>query len=123
LRELAGLSRLDATDVAVEVLNRSLRELDVQPASPCTARLAVARQIAAGILAGAVSERIGTRRIYFALGDDWDDHNCAPIKARWLELDDNFDRLTYDVPEHDPDLDRLQQSVHDAAQALLTGRS
>ena len=118
LRELAGISRSDATEVGRELLNRALAELEIKPASNCTARLAVVRQIAAAILDGSVTVRGGTRRIYFALGD-WSDDECASIKARWLEFDDQFDRLMYDIPAHRPDLEHLQQSVRDAAVALI----
>jgi hypothetical protein len=118
LRELAGTSRIDATEVGSELLARAMAELELEPASHCTARLAVARPVAAAILNGSITERVGTRRIYIALGD-WGDDECAQIKVRWLEFDDAFDRLMYDIPAHRPDLDQLQRSVRDAAAALV----
>ena len=118
LRELAGTSASDATEVGIELLTRVMSELALHPASPCAARLAVARQIAAAILDGTVAERVGTRRIYFALGDFGDDE-CDAVKARWLEFDDAFDRLTYDIPAHRPDLAELHRSVRAAAADLF----
>jgi hypothetical protein len=118
LRELAGTSASDATEVGRDLLTSVMSELALQPASPCAARLAVASQIAEGILDGTVTERAGTRRIYFALGD-WGDEDCDTVKARWLEFDDGFDRLTYDIPAHRPDLAELQRAVRAAAADLL----
>jgi hypothetical protein len=118
LRELAGTSGFDAAEVAAPLLEQALHELGVPPAPPCAARLVVARRIAAEIVAGTVSERVGTRSIYVALGD-WGDEDCASAKARWLELDDDFDRFQYDVAEHRPDLNRLHRAVKEAAAALI----